>query len=194
MGFLHQGDSPGQRGIAGPRCIEHGLAPNRLGEHVIPESGQVAIPEGFEVDNGGIDIAQTRRAHRKLGKTLGLNRLLEFIQRLLGDDLAVTEPLNAGVGLRHPQALDKGSPLGSGHYRIGIHQRSAAEQDKLMIQHALVDGFEHFQAERFELLIGRPGLGLAQTGPGQQGDGDRDQQDHPCSAVMPGKHFPEHGA
>ena len=110
-GFLHQFDLAGQRRLAGVASLFHGGPPDRIGVHVETEGAQVAVAEGFEINNGRVEAALAGRAHGIVGESFAANLRDVGGKLIRGDGLGKADSLYAGDTSARPQCLDVGSPL-----------------------------------------------------------------------------------
>ena len=139
VGLLHQLHPAGHAGpalIPGPA---HGLLAHGLGEHVVAEGPQVAVLEGFQVDDRAVDRLVPFRVHLVFGKALAAD--LRQMARLVGcgDEHGKADPLDARIGLLHPEAGDVGCEFLAAHRAPGREETARAKKGLLRKAQAHLD-------------------------------------------------------
>jgi len=179
VGFLHQHHLAGELCLAGFGGLAHGLAPHRLGKHVVAEGRYVAINKGFEIDDRRIEFARTGGLYLVGREALGAYLGEVLRQRLRPYRLGEADTLDAGVVLRELEAVDIAAPLGAAHLAPGVEQAQAAQQHLLVVGQALADGLADVCAEQFELRLDRTPLRIEHVPQDHRLDQQHDDQHHP---------------
>ena len=138
-GLLDQLDLAGQGRLPGVARPVHRGSPNRLGVHIKTEGAQVAVAEGFQIDDGGIERTLARRSDAVVGKPFIPDAGEMGGEFLRANDLCKPDPLDAGHTATRPQGLDVGPPVVALHPGRRGKQGGAPAQDQRIGAQALTD-------------------------------------------------------
>ena len=186
-GFLHEDNLTRENGFAGVSRPFHGGSSHGLGEHVVAEGAQVAVPKRFEVDDRCVDRSLAGRAHCVFWISFAANAGDVGGQLIGSNNLGKPNPLDAGNTALHAQCLDVVPPCLAIYASSCCKEPCAASKNQCVGIQSLVDFEDNLIAGESELLKSIGFAGPLDLEADECSEKQSDDENRPCVSCLHGE-------